>query len=123
MKKIGLFVLGSFLVLALDAGRAHAAASTILVTVDSVSRDLQQENVLHLTGILQGESTVKTFSIFFAAISGNDNVAPWVTQSCERFAQMMMARPGRYLLDLGTWGYDLSGNPSWAETCRLKRAP
>ncbi len=88
---------------------AAAAFTHSFDTIDAIDTDESSNNRLILTGILTGQTGPTTVSFFL----GYDTVA----QRCERFALLLMAKPGKYRLLIGGVGL------STAECKLVVRAP
>jgi hypothetical protein len=92
----------------------------VLTTVDDVSRDAtSNDSTLAVTGIVSGESTPRAISAHLYVQSRG--ALPQLLESCERYALVMMSKPGRYLLELTTPGS--TAQYTVVSNCRLKRAP
>ena len=101
------------LVLSVHSDRAQAQPSRapisdglVLVAVDGVER--AGETAVYVEGLAVGESEVKTYSIF--------PYSPEASDACERYALLMMSRPGRYQLVFRV-------GPRADYTCALRAAP
>jgi hypothetical protein len=118
------FALGLLLALGLWPGRALADEILVLSTVDDVSRDKQSDDKLVVTGIPVGADAPRTIPLRFW-VTGRSSLLV-IAESCERYALLMMSKPGRYLLELTAADFSAGSGPSdynLARNCRLKRAP
>jgi hypothetical protein len=119
-----LFGLTLLLALTTWSARAGAAETRVLTTVDDATRSNTTEDKLLITGIVSGDSAPTTLWLRFEG--GNNATAnATLAGSCERYALMMMSRPGRYVLELTALSFASGNNftSMYQGSCKLKRAP
>lgn len=96
---------------ALAAETPQTNVPYVFVTVDSYS--IVYENVIQVTGVLQGENTPRTLEFAFRYFSSYD--ASQHVSRCDRLALLLMNKPGAYLLELTFKGNSEMGS------CKLTR--
>lgn len=90
--------------------RAQAVTAVTFAAVDGIRYDAEEAGVFYVKGVVQGEATAREIRF-----NQSTSAAPEEQRTCERFALLMMERPGKYLITLqgGWWMY--------ATVCSLAR--
>jgi hypothetical protein len=100
--------------LVVTPAKAQTVRSYIYVTVDAVEWDSTRS--LTITGILNGQASQTTETVFFSFFSGSSNDAQYFkVETCVRMALLAMNKPGQFVFEL----VDRGGG---SVKCKLTRA-
>lgn len=107
---------------------AAATGTTVFDTVDSVEGYHQNGNgggfTLTVKGIIVGGTTPTTLTFnFYNGFTNSDSVNSTLVERCERFAVLVMSKPGKYQLSIA-WDDSNVNNIKYNRGCKLiLRAP